>query len=134
MVFMALPVFAALDTGLSEYVTILPAAVTTNGVSLSTTTGSPVDVSPYKGMGTLLVSINAEPFGTTNQTAIVTIQQTNTTSGGWSTVRAVTNNLNAASLTAIPFELGKGGKWIRGVASITNNIRSVGVVLNAFGD
>lgn len=125
--------FAAMDTYTTTAQKIVFAGYSiTNYSVLHTQTNAVVDTSAYKGFGTLCVTIGDDAAGWTGRVAIVTIQQTNTTSGGWSTIGAATNKTGSASLDRIPFECGKGGKYLRGIFSQTNGNASASAILNAY--
>lgn len=127
--------FAALDTYTGSYqASLFPASMVTNPASLTTITGSAFDLVGYKGFATITVSHGAEFNGATNRISIMTIQQTNTVSGGWSVLAAVTNVTASASFTRIPFEVGKGGRYIRGVYTSTNASSAVSASINAVSD
>ena len=121
---------AALDTyTLTAHESVMPCMMATNDLVLTTTTSTPIDLTDFIGYATIGVFHGASA---TNAQSIVSVQQTNTTSGGWSVLRAVTNTADAASLTRIPLEIGSGGRWLRCVYTSTNGISGAAVFINGF--
>jgi hypothetical protein len=126
---------AALDTyTLTSHGGVFPATSVTNASALTTVTGDAFDLLQYKGFATITVSHGAELNGATNRVSVLTIQQTNTASGGWSVYRSITNTTPFASFTRVPFEVGKGGRYIRCVFSSTNANSAASASINAFSD
>lgn len=99
-----------------------------------TVTGSAFDLLQYKGYGTLQVSIGAEENGATNRVGIVTLQRATTSGGDYTTFTAVTNSTAAASFTRVPYEIGKGGRFIKAVYTSSNGTAPATVIFNAYGD
>lgn len=133
LIALSIPALAALDTyTLTSHASVLPATAITNAAVLTTVTGDAFDLMPYKGFATITVSHGPAFAGETNRISILSIQQTNTVAGGWAVYRAITNSTASASFTRVPFEVGKGGRYIRGVYTSTNGTTAVSSSLNAF--
>jgi len=132
LIALTLPAVAAFDTyALAYQDCILPATSVTNASAFTTVTGDAFDLLQYKGFATITVSHGAELGGATNRVSILSLQQTNTLSGGWSVYCAVTNSTASPTFTRIPFEIGKGGRFIRGVYTSTNANSAVSASINA---
>lgn len=140
MCFIALAMFclhvsAALDTYVATgHASLFPATSVTNSAATTTVTGDVFDLMPYKGYATIGIFHGAELGAATNRISVVTVQQTNTVSGGWSTYRAISNATASASFTRVPFECGKGGVYLRCVYASTNANTAAAVFFNGYRD
>jgi hypothetical protein len=114
--------------------------VGTPRAALQTITGSAVDTVNYKGFGTVVVSIGAPVNSATNFAATVTIQHAAASTGTYVTVTnsagsaliATASGNAAGAVTRLPYEFGKGGRYIRAVVTTTNDAAAVAVTLNSF--
>jgi len=120
------------DTSNAVSVALVPL---TARAALQTITGSAVDTVNYKGNGTIVVSIGAPVNGATNFSGLVTIQAAANSTGTYAAVTNCTATATgnaAGAVTEIPYEFGKGGRYIRAVYTTTNDVAPVAVTLNAF--
>lgn len=99
--------------------------------ALQTVTGSAVDTQKYKGFGTIVVSIGSGVLGATNFTGTVAIQAASASTGTWAAVSGKTATTEGA-VTEIPYEFGKGNRYIRAVYTTTNDVAPVAVTINSF--
>lgn len=134
----ALAANAALDTyALTQHIQVLDvsATVIANSNSLQTITGSAVDTINCKGNGTIVVSIGTPLQSRTNFIGIATIQSAATSTGTWAAVTNMTvthSGCVTGAVTRLPYEFGKGNRYIRAVFTTTNDAAGACVTLNSF--
>lgn len=100
-----------------------------------TITGSSVDTINYKSFGCIVVSLGAGTLGATNYTAAVQIQSAAASTGTWANVSGKTATLtgsSAGAVTVIPYEFGKGHRYLRAVVTTTNDVGPVAATIHSF--
>lgn len=100
-----------------------------------TITGSAVDTQKYKSFGTIVASISAPVLGKTNFVGTVQVQSSANGSTSWANVSGKTATLTGnttGTTTEIPYEFGAGHRYLRAVATSTNDAASFAVTINAF--
>lgn len=124
---------AQMDMNTHSYVEILPAVANTNSAG-HTYTNAAIDIAPYKGGATLLISVGACIDAESSYTGTVTIYECATTGGTWVAVSGFTHTVTGAvagSTEEIAVDLSARKKYIRGIFTATNSAGSASAVLAA---
>lgn len=116
-------------------------SVSANVVSLktpdgvTTNTGSYVDTINYKGTGCIVVSLGAGIQGSTSYTGTVYIQSAATSGGEYANVAGKTATItgtDSGAVTVIPWEFGKGNRYLRAVFTTENDVGPVSATIHSF--
>jgi len=99
-----------------------------------TVTGSAVDKMPFTGTANIVVSVGPGKEGSSTFATTVRIQSADTSNGSYTNVAGMATTITGASggIATIPYDTTGGKRYIRAVATTTNDVAPLSVIINSF--